>query len=119
MLPYRHISDAANDIVNYIHDRRSGKVKSLRTRWAKFNNQCMGGIEPNTIYTIAGRSGSGKSSFLSSLESDLFDLNPKEDFVVLSFNFEMLSSKQVGRKISYRLEKTTQQLYSGIDGDDL
>jgi len=79
----------------------------------------MGGIEPNTIYTFAGVSGSGKSSFLNSLESDLFDLNPKEDFIILSFNFEMLSSKQVGRKISYRLEKTTQQLYSGLEGDDL
>jgi replicative DNA helicase len=119
MLPYRHISEAAADIVNYIYSRRSGQVKSLRTRWHKFNNQCMGGIEPNTIYTIAGVSGSGKSSFLNSLESDLFDLNPKEDFIILSFNFEMLSSKQVGRKISYRLEKTTQQLYSGLDEDNL
>lgn len=119
MLPYKHISEAAEDIVEYIHNRRSGTVKSLRTRWNKFNNQCMGGIEPNTIYTIAGISGSGKSSFLNSLESDLFDLNPKENFIVLSFNFEMLSSKQVGRKISYRLEKTTSQLYSGLEGIDL
>ena len=119
MLPFKHISESAEDIVRYIHDRRSGNVKSLRTRWGKFNNQCMGGIEPNTIYTIAGISGSGKSSFLNSLESDLFDLNPKEDFVVLSFNFEMLSSKQVGRKISYRLEKTTGQLYSGLEGVEL
>lgn len=119
MLPYKHISESANDIVKYINDRRSGKVKSLRTRWHKFNNQCMGGIEPNTIYTIAGVSGSGKSSFLNSLESDLFDLNPKENFIVLSFNFEMLSSKQVGRKISYRLEKTTQQLYSGLADESL
>jgi replicative DNA helicase len=79
----------------------------------------MGGIEPNTIYTIAGVSGSGKSSFLNSLESDLFDLNPRESFIILSLNFEMLSSKQVGRKISYRLEKTTQQLYSGLEGESL
>jgi replicative DNA helicase len=31
----------------------------------------------------------------------------------------MLSSKQVGRKISYRLEKTTQQLYSGLEDESL
>jgi replicative DNA helicase len=119
MLPFKHISESAKDIIEYINDRRNGKVRSLRTRWRKFNNQCMGGIEPNTIYTIAGVSGSGKSSFLNSLESDLFDLNPKEDFIVLSFNFEMLSSKQVGRKLSYRLKKTTQQLYSGLDNEQL
>lgn len=119
MLPYRHISEATDDIVKYIHERKVGQVKSLRTRWDKFNNQCMGGIEPNTIYTIAGISGSGKSSFLNSLETDLFDLNPKEDFIILSFNFEMLSSKQVGRKLSYRLNKTTQQLYSGLTDEKL
>jgi len=73
----------------------------------------MGGIEPNTIYSIGGISGSGKSSFANSLETDLFDLNPNEDFVVLSFNFEMLASKQVGRKLSYKMKKTTSELYAG------
>jgi len=73
----------------------------------------MGGIEPNVIYTIAGMSGSGKSSFVNSLETDLFDLNPREDFIVLSFSFEMLSSRQVGRKLSYKMSKTTSELYGG------
>jgi replicative DNA helicase len=72
----------------------------------------MGGIEVNTIYTIAGISGSGKSAFLNSLESDLFDINPDIDFVVLSFSLEMLSSKQIGRKLSYKLKKTTSELYT-------
>jgi len=79
----------------------------------------MGGIEPNTIYTFASISGGGKSSFANSLESDLFELNPDIDFVILSFNFEMLSSKQVGRKLSYKMHKTTQELYSGTPGIQL
>jgi len=112
-LPYRHISKAADEIVSYIKDRREGKSKSLSTRWLKFNNSCMGGIEPNIVITVAGISGSGKSSFVNSLESDLFDLNPDVDFCVLSFNNEMSSSKQVGRKLSSKLSKTTTQLYSG------
>ena len=49
----------------------------------------MGVIEPNTIYSIGGISGSGKSSFVNSLETDLFDLNKDIDFVVLSFNYEI------------------------------
>jgi uridine kinase len=49
----------------------------------------MGGIEPNVIISIAGISGSGKSSLANSLETDLIDLNPTEDIVVLSFNFEI------------------------------
>jgi replicative DNA helicase len=110
---FRHISKATEEIVDYIEERRVGNTTSLKTRWKKFNEVCMGGIEPNTIYTIAGISGSGKSSFVNSLETDLFDLNVKEEFYVLSFNFEMLSSRQVGRKLSSKLNKTTKELYSG------
>jgi replicative DNA helicase len=112
-LDYRHISDATSEIVKYIDNRRKGVTRSLQTRWKSFNRQCNGGIEPNSIYSIVGISGSGKSSFANSLETDLFDLNPNEDFVVLSFNFEMLSSRQVGRKFSYKMKKTTSELYSG------
>jgi len=118
MLDIKHISEATKEILDYINNRRTGKVKSLRTRWSKFNRNCMGGIEPNTIYSICGISGSGKSSFANSLETDLFELNPNENFVVLNFNFEMMSSKQVGRKLSYKLNKTTSELYSASNTDD-
>jgi replicative DNA helicase len=117
-LDIKHISDATQEILDYIDHRRHGIIRSLRTRWPKFNRQCMGGIEPNTIYSICGISGSGKSSFANSLETDLFELNPNENFVVLNFNFEMLSSKQVGRKLSYKLNKTTSELYSASNKDD-
>lgn len=118
-LPYTHISKAADEILSYMDNRRSGRIHSLSTKWEKFNNQCMGGIEPNSIYTFAGVSGSGKSSFLNMLESDLFEINPRGNFVILSFNFEMLSSRQVGRKLSQVMKKTTQQLYSGLSYDKL
>jgi len=75
----------------------------------------MGGIEPNVIYTFAGISGAGKSSFVNSLETDLFDLNKDESLVVLSFSFEMLSSRQIGRKLSYKMRKTTSELYTGTE----
>lgn len=111
-LKYRHISLAAEDILDYIQKRRTGEMKSLKTRWSKFNNMCMGGIEPNTIYTVAGISGSGKSSFVNSLESDLFDNNQDQNFVVLNFNMEMVGAKQIGRKLSYKMTRTTSDLYS-------
>jgi replicative DNA helicase len=115
VLPYKHIATATKEIVSYIHDRKLHKVNSLATRWKKFNNLTMGGIEPNVICSIAGISGSGKSSFVNTLETDLIDLNPKENIVILSFSFEMLSSKQVGRKLSYKLKKTTSELYSSSE----
>lgn len=115
VLPYKHIATATKEIVSYIQDRRTHRVNSLATRWKKFNNLTMGGIEPNAIYSIAGISGSGKSAFANTLETDLIDLNPKENIVILSFSYEMLSSKQVGRKLSYKLKKTTSELYSSSE----
>lgn len=121
-MQYKHIKEPTSEILRYIDNRRKGISKSLKTRWNKFNKLCMGGIEANTIYTITGRSGSGKSSFVNSLETDLFELNTKTDFIVLSFNFEMISSRQIGRKLSYKMKKTTSQIYSSnidIDGTTL
>ena len=57
-------------------------------------------------------SGSGKTAILNELETGLFDLNPNENFAVLSFNFEMLARRLVGRKISKKLNKSVKQLYS-------
>ena len=111
-LSFRHISTATNEAVEYIRKRKNHEIQSLRTRWNKFNKSCMEGIEPNTIYTIEGISGSGKSSFVNTLETDLIDLNSNQDVIVLNFSFEMLSSRQVGRKISSKLRQTTAELYS-------
>ena len=39
MLSVKHISDATDEILNYINHRRKGIIRSLRTRWSKFNRQ--------------------------------------------------------------------------------
>lgn len=111
-LTFKHISIATKEAVEYIKSRKNHEITSLKTRWNKFNDQCMGGIEPNVIYTIVGISGSGKSSFVNTLESDLIDYNPNQEIIVLDFSIEMLSSRQIGRKLSSKLRKTTSQLYS-------
>lgn len=108
----RPMSTVAQEAINYISGRREHSIVSLKTRWKKFNKQCMGGIEPNTVYTIAGISGSGKSSFANLLQSDVIDLNSSEDVVVLNFSLEMVGFRQVGRTLSNKLRKTTSTLYS-------
>ena len=109
----------AQEAINYIAGRREHNIVSLKTRWEKFNKQCMGGIEPNTVYTIAGISGTGKSSFVNSLTTDIIDLNPNEEIVILNFSLEMVGFRQVGRTLSNKLRKTTSTLYSSeTDLDD-
>jgi len=110
---YIGVEEASKEIIKYIDGRRKGDIVSLKTPWRKFNEACMGGIEWNTITTIAGMSGSGKSAIVNELETGLFDLNPNEDFSVLNFNFEMLAMKIIGRKLSKELKLSTSQLYSG------
>ncbi len=115
----RPMSVVAQEAINYISGRRDHSITSLKTRWAKFNKQCMGGIEPNTVYTIAGVSGSGKSSFANEISTDIVDLNPGEEIVILIFSLEMVGFRQVGRTLSSKLRKTTSTLYSSeTDLDD-
>lgn len=112
-LEYNHIQKASDDALKYIDLRRKGKIRSLRTCWKKLNSKLTGGFEWRTITTIAGMSGSGKSSMANQLETSFFDYNKYETFSVLSFNFEMMAFKQVGRKISSKMDKTVTELYSG------
>lgn len=112
-LGLRHISSAARETLQYIQDKKEGKLRVLLTPWKSLNAMCSGGLEWNCFYVLAGISGAGKSSAANSLETGLFDLNPAEDFDVLSLNYEMLSFKQVGRKISSKLSRTVSDLYSG------
>lgn len=108
----RPMSVVTNEAVRYIAGRREHKIVSLKTRWNKFNKQCMGGIEPNTVLTVAGISGSGKSSFANLITTDIIDLNKSEDIIVLNFSLEMVGFRQVGRTLSNKLRKTTSTLYS-------
>lgn len=112
-LEVRHIEHPTKEVLKYIDSRRKGTVRSLKTRWRKFNKSCNGGIEPNIIMSVGGGSGMGKSSFVNTLETDLFDLNQDQEFVVLNFSFEMIGYRNVGRKLSNRVRRTTTELYSG------
>lgn len=111
-LPFRHISNVAQEAINYIGARKEGSVASLKTRWTKLNKVCMGGIEPNTVYTITGISGSGKSSVANLIQTDVIDLNSDRNVIVLTFSLEMVGFRQVGRTLSNKLRKTTSELYS-------
>ena len=67
----RPMKVVAQEAINYIEGRREHNIVSLKTRWGKLNKQCMGGIEPNTVYTIAGISGSGNKVFINCNYTDL------------------------------------------------
>lgn len=113
------MSIVAQEAVDYIKARKEHSIESLKTRWNKLNNVCMGGIESNIVMTVTGISASGKSSFVNELQTDLIDLNPDKDIFILNFSFEMVGFRQVGRTLSNKLRRTTSELYSSyVDLDD-
>lgn len=118
-LPIRPMSVVAQEAIDYIKARKEHNIESLKTRWNKLNKVCMGGIESNIVMTITGISGSGKSSFMNELQTDLIDKNPGKDIVILTFSLEMVGFRQVGRVLSNKLRRTTSELYSSYqDLDD-
>lgn len=106
---FKHISQVTEETKEYIIKRLNHEIEPLKTRWNKFNEMCS--IEPGMVITIAGISGTGKSAFVNMIETDLIELNPNQDIVVLSFSFEMLSRAQIGRTLSNKLRQTTNSLY--------
>lgn len=113
------MSVVAQEAINYIRARREHSIESLKTRWSKLNKVCMGGVESNIVMTITGISGSGKSSFVNLLQTDLIDKNPDKDIIILTFSLEMVGFRQVGRTLSNKLRRTTSELYSSMqDLDD-
>lgn len=112
LLPIKAISEVVDDTRRYILNRKSGKEKSLKVKSNKVNKSFMNGFDWGRIVTIAGLSGSGKSTILRQWIREIIELNPTESFEVLSFQFEMLGVDEVARDISAATGKTVKQLYS-------
>ena len=53
--------------LNYIEDRRTGKIKSLTLPWDGLNNAGVAGLEWGSMLTIGARPGSGKTMFVSQI----------------------------------------------------
>lgn len=111
-LEFKHISEGVVSAKKYIADRKSGKEKSLRTSFNKLNKVFMDGLDWYRIFTIAGLSGSGKSTILENLKRDFIVLNPDENFDILSFEFEMRIEDQLARNVSSKVDMSVKELYS-------
>lgn len=114
-LPVKHISVDVGKYDDYIIGRKEGTIKSLDTGFPKLNDVFLNGIEWGRIVTIPGRSGSGKSLLLEQLKRNMVDLNPDQNFDVLSFDWEMTTKDQIGRHVSAIARITSKTMYSSTE----
>lgn len=56
--------------------------------------------------------GSGKTTLARQWVKEMIELNPKENFDVLSFQFEMLGIDEISKDISSKLNKNIKEIYS-------
>lgn len=103
-----------------ILDRKNGdKATGLKTRWNRLNKAIGGGFQWKYNYLIAGLSGSGKSTLANIIETDLFDLNPDQKFIILNFNFETDSTMNMLKKYSADTGLTIDQITSADENNKL
>lgn len=97
--PYgtRRYSEILRETLQYVDDRRKGKIKSLLTPWPGLNKAGVNGIEWGSLVTIGARPGAGKTLIVSQILREARKLNPTQDFNILEFQFEM-GAKQSGSR---------------------
>lgn len=94
------ISEIYHTGYTYMNLRKTGQAKSMRTPWRSINYAGVNGFEWGTIITLAGRPGSGKTTFVNQFTRAAHRLNPGQDFHVIDFQFEMPDKQMALREFS-------------------
>jgi replicative DNA helicase len=122
MAKFRTMKDVIDETLQYIVDRKEGKIKSLRTGYKKLDKSMIDGIEWNSTLTIGGRPSVGKSAYSDCLVEGCFANNLGEDgfpdFEVLDFNWELSARVMLLRRLSAAMKKTYKSIISA-DGTEL
>lgn len=100
--PYgaKNMSEVLKEGLQYIDDRRTGRVKSFRTPWTGLNYAGIGGLEWGSMLTIGARPGSGKTMIVSQILRESRIHNPDQDFSILEFQFEMGDKQYAARQFA-------------------
>lgn len=110
-LPWKGLKEGYTDSLKYMQGRMIGKIQSLKTPWAKFNDAGADGIEWHSTVVIGGRPGTGKTLIKDQIIREAFKKNT-EKFRVLEFQFEMVARVSALREFSATLGRSYKYLCS-------
>jgi replicative DNA helicase len=108
---------AVNQFEKYVEKRKKGLIPLYKTCYNNINEAIGGSFEPNTMLTIAGMSGSGKSTMSKRI---IYSINENlklegKKCTTICFNYEMLALKTIGREVANVAKRTVGTLYSTKD----
>jgi replicative DNA helicase len=98
MASYSHVSKSVNITKSYLQKRKAGLLQSAKTCSKALDDVLLNGIPYYTIVTIAGSSGSGKSTFVESIKYSILDEDPT--VVTLDIQLDMDLKSNILRRIS-------------------
>jgi replicative DNA helicase len=115
MIKLKTIKEAIVETEQYVRDRMTGKVTSLRTGLKKLDKCLIDGIEWHSTITIGGRPSVGKSAYSDCIVEGAFASNlidGKPNFLLLDFNWELSSRVMLLRRLSAKMKKTYKHIIS-------
>ena len=120
-MKFRTMKEVIDETLQYIIDRKEGRIKSLRTGFKKLDKSMIDGIEWNSTLTIGGRPSVGKSAYSDCLVEGAFTNNLGEnglpDFELLDFNWELSAKVMLIRRLSAALKKTYKHIISADNNE--
>lgn len=100
--------------IRYIKDRAAGNIDYLIPPYKMLSKILGGGFEFNTICTISALSGGGKSTlskrFINGIVKHLQSTGSNP--ICISYNFEMIAHKTIGREVANMSKKSLREIYS-------
>jgi len=85
----KFIHEIYEEGLQYIKDRRDGRIRSFKTPWLGLNEATLNGLEWGSLLTIGARPGQGKTLMIGQILRESKLNNPLQDFNILEFQFEM------------------------------
>lgn len=104
--PWKSQRQGYLDALQYMENRRTGRIKSFKTPWSKVNDAGVDGLEWHSMIVIGGRPGTGKTLIKDQIVREAYKLNQGTNMRICEFQFEMLARVSALREYSSVLGKS-------------
>jgi replicative DNA helicase len=108
----KFIHEIYEEGLQYIKDRRDGRIKSFKTPWIGLNDATLNGLEWGSLLTIGARPGQGKTLMVGQILRESYKQNPDQHFNILEFQFEMGPKQSASREFAAQVALDYNQVLS-------